>query len=451
MEQKLATPLAIIQSFFEMDLDRRGLKRLLRLKDSDDRWIDFAIQYADTMEKHCADEFLSIESNGQSQVRLYFEPRLREQWAAATNLIGHPSTPLLGARTTPEAEDIDTRAAAVMLGPLKKHLLVGDSVYIRDTFYYCFDLVKGCVSSPDWRENRALSGQIPDAVRSLKAWLPLLRHLGPLIETDALVFMPDYMTPSWPYDVGDTNEIKAAFRNLRLQPDDNPDPPAPPVKAVDFERFSEPPHLPAAALQTSYEENLLRSLNEREIMGAWINAKLMGLDSVYPSRRIFDFASRLYLAEENGPGDVTCDLTSLDIVPLGHARSISIKDLVSLRKNEEGFTAVREAVLACQAMLRQPVESGADATLAIGGCKELFDERIATHTGPVGRVLRRAEVPAPNTAITLAVGVALIPTVAISPFLAPVAGVVLAPTVVSKLAQRFNAPVRALTSAKALL
>jgi hypothetical protein len=51
----------------------------------------------------------------------------------------------------------------------------------------------------------------------------------------------------------------------------------------------------------------------------------------------------------------------------------------------------------------------------------------------------------------MSVGAVLIPTAAINPFLAPFAVPFIAPVVARKAAERFNAPVRALSKAKALL
>jgi hypothetical protein len=451
MTQKLATPLAITESFFETKLNERGVKSLLCLKDTDARWIDFAVHYADTMENHFAEESLSIDANRRAPVRLFFEPRLRDQWDAAIELMGHPTTPLLGLGIVPQTKGIDANTAAALLGPLKKHLLIGDSVYIADNFYQCFFYIKERASNPRSGKDPDLGSTNPNPVRNLKAWLPFLRQLRPLIETDALVFMPDFIKHWFP---GGTQppEVKAAFANLRVRPGGDPEPPAPPGPPPrlnpEAARLAPPPVPPT--LKQSLEDRL-RRVNASETVGAFVNARLMGLDSVFPSREVFDFASRLYLAEEDGPGETGCDLTSLDIVPLGRKKPLSIKDLVSLRKNEEGFEAVRDAVVACEAMLREPVACGADPTLVVGGCREEFDRRIAAHTGRVGRVLKRADNLLPNTAIALSVGAVLIPTAAISPFLAPFAVPFIAPGVARKAAEQFNAPVRALSKAKALL
>jgi hypothetical protein len=149
------------------------------------------------------------------------------------------------------------------------------------------------------------------------------------------------------------------------RPKDDPEPPTPPAPPLRF-------NFEAARLQRLTPptreqdlEHLLRRVDSSETVGAFVNARLIGLDPVFPSREVFDFASRLYLAEEDGLGETECDLTSLDIVPLGHKKPLSIKDLVSLRKNEDGFEAVREAVVAWEAMLREPVARGADPTLVL--------------------------------------------------------------------------------------
>lgn len=447
MATKVATPLHIIESHFNTKLDKSGVKHLIRLND-ENKWVEFAMHYLDMMKKHFVADFLEVDKDGQVPLRLYFEPRLRDQWDAAMTRLKQSPTPLLGVTPDPESDDINADVAAEILAPLKKHLLIADSVYVRDSFYYCFDLIEACVNTTGWRDDPNLAGQVNYGIRRLKAWLPLLKELRQLIETRALVFMPHYMTPSWPYDVGDTRQFKDAFANLRIQPQVDSTPPLPPPH-IDFKSFDDPQW--RGADQIGRTRLSPAPFNEREVEGAWLNSRLIGLDPVFPNPEMFDFAARLYLANEDGPGDLTCDLTSLDIVPLGAKKPISIKTLLGLRKNEEGFAAVRSAVVECQTSLKNSLLTGAPRSDAAAICKQRFEDRIAGYAGKKGKVLSFIERPVPSIFFTAAVTVALIPTAVINPLIPAVGGVAATPGLARIIQRRFNPELRAMTSLKALL
>ena len=448
MTTKVATPLHIIESYFNTKLDKSGVKRLIRL-DDEDKWVDFALYYLQIMKEHFVADFLEVEKDERVPLRLYFEPRLRDQWDVAVTRLDQSPTPLLGVSPDPEGGDINADAAAMILAPLKKHLLIADSVYVRDSFYYCFDLIEACVNTTGWRDDLNLAGQVNYGIRRLKAWLPLLRELRQLIDTQALVFMPYYMTPSWPYDIGDTRQFEDAFANLRIRPQAGSTPPLP-SPHIDFESFFDDPGR-REAVQTGRTQRHPARFNEREVEGAWLNSRLMGLDPVFPSPEMFDFAAHLYLAPEEGPGDLTCDLTSLDIVPLGARKPISIETLLDLRKNEEGFTAVRSAVVECQADLKKSLLTDAPRSAATAICKKLFEDQIAGYAGKKGKVLSFVERPVPSIVFTAAVTVALIPTAVINPMIPVLGGVAATPGLLRIIQRRFNPELRAMTSLKALL
>ncbi len=420
MTTKAATPLRIIESYFGTELDKSGTKHLMGIAD-ESKWVDFALHYLHTMRANFVADFLEVEDDKQAPNRLYFEPRLRQEWDAAAAGLNWSPSPLLGVTPDPASGDLNAAAAAEILGPLKKHLLIADSVYIRDSFYYSFDLIEGCVTAAGWRDDPNLAGQVSFGISRLKAWLPLLRELRRLVETQALVFMPYYLMPSWPYETGAKPPSKEAFASLRTRPAPGPAQPGP------------------------------AWFGEREVEGAWLNARLLGLDPVFPNRRMFDFASRLYLAGDEEPGDLTCDLTSLDIVPLGEKKPISVETLLSLRKNEEGFAAVRGAVTDCQASLRDWVVDGVPRSAAAASCRELFDERIAGYAGKKGKVIGFAERPIPSVVFTAAIAAALIPLAAINPFIPVAAGAAATPGLARLVQRRFNPRLKAMTSLKALL
>jgi hypothetical protein len=447
MAPKVATPLHIIESYFKTKLNKSAIKRLIRL-DDENKWVDFALYYLETMKEHFVADFLEVEGE-QAPLRLYFEPRLRVQWDAAVTRLSQSPTPLLGVTPDPEGDDINADAAAMILAPLKKHLLIADSVYVRDSFYYCFDLIEACVNTIGWRDDPNLARQVNYGIRRLKAWLPLLGELRQLIETRALVFMPHYMTPSWPYEVGDTRQFRDAFANLRIQPQADSRPPLP-LPHVDFESFFDDAKSHGAA-QTGRAQRRPARFNEREVEGAWLNSRLMGLDPVFPNPEMFDFAARLYLAPEDGPGDLTCDLTSLDIVPLGARKPISLETLLDLRKNEEGFTAVRSAVVECQTELKNSLLTDAPRSAAVAICKKHFEDQIAGYAGKKGKVLSFVERPVPSIVFTAAVTVALLPTGIINPLIPALGGIAATPGLLHMIQRRFNPELRAMTSLKALL
>ena len=198
MATQLATPLHIVESYFDVELDRSALTRFNQIADSE--WIDFCKHYQATMVRDFASQFLEVPEEGaKAPLRLFFDPRLAHTWDRAVRTTYEP-TPLLGLSPDPgPASDITRDAVSRMLGPLKKHMLVADSVYVRDSFYYSFDAVADAVSRTRWREDPNVVALVEESIRKLRAWLPVLVELRGLIESRALVFMPYYLTPSFPY------------------------------------------------------------------------------------------------------------------------------------------------------------------------------------------------------------------------------------------------------------
>ena len=79
---------------------------------------------------------------------------------------------------------------------------MADSVYLRDSFYYCFDWIGESAERTRWRDDPIQVRNVEQYVRRLKRWLPILVELRELIESRAIVFMPYDMTPSFPYSSG---------------------------------------------------------------------------------------------------------------------------------------------------------------------------------------------------------------------------------------------------------
>ena len=119
MATRYATPIDFIEGFFDpISLDKSGIKKLTRLED-ENKWVDFALHYLRTMETNFVKDFLDVKKGTKPPVRLYFEPRLREEWDAAATRLGHTPSPLIGVRPDPDIDAIDVNVAAELREPLE--------------------------------------------------------------------------------------------------------------------------------------------------------------------------------------------------------------------------------------------------------------------------------------------------------------------------------------------
>jgi hypothetical protein len=84
------------------------------------------------------------------------------------------------------------------------------------------------------------------------------------------------------------------------------------------------------------------------VIGAWLNAKLLGLDPVFPNKSAFGLASSPYFEGEGGPTDITSDMVSINILKFGDDKGIRIKDLVKMRRGEDVFVTMRQTVTECK-------------------------------------------------------------------------------------------------------
>lgn len=449
MTTQAVTPLHIFESYFDIELDRSALKRFNGT--SDEEWIDFAEHYLATMEADFTSQFLSAPEGGEPLLRLYFEPAMAHAWDASVSRLYTP-TPLLGVKPDPGgASEITRDDVSRMLTPLKKHLLVADSVYLRDNFYYCFDWVAERARKGRWREDPNLVSLVSESIRKLKAWLPILIELRELIETRALVFMPYYVTPSFPYlgdaYLGDAHRLKASpaaresLQKLRRRPRANPNPPAPPPR-LDFKRALE--FTPPIPTDREYR------FSELDVLGAWLNSRLLGLDPVFPNRRMFDYAADLYFEEGPGPGELTSDLISIDILPFGGPNGIDLDKLLKLRKNEDVFAEVRRTVVDCKGYLAKEIGQGSSPKGVSDACKTFMRDRLDDYE-------RKSVVkfiddhPVAGIAFSAALGAALIPVAPLWPVIPVIAGAVLTPQVALLARRRFDPRRRAIGHLQALL
>jgi hypothetical protein len=90
--------------------------------------------------------------------------------------------------------------------------------FLRDNFYYCFDIVADSVDPASWHSDPNVRQQFERSIGAIKKWLPILIELKNFIEAGVLVFMPYYITPSFPYG-GNAPKTRAAYERLRLTPD----------------------------------------------------------------------------------------------------------------------------------------------------------------------------------------------------------------------------------------
>ena len=420
----LATPVDIVETYFDVELKRSSLKRFNEV--SDQQWVDFAKFYLGVMKAQFAAQFLSEPEGGESRLRLFFEPRMAREWATAVERM-HAPTPLLGLNPDPGSErEINRKAVSQMLAPLKKHLLLADSAYIRDSFYNCFDTVAESLDRERWRDDPNEANLVRESVRKLKGWLPILIELRDLIDAKALVFMPYFSTPSFPFS-GDSPALRDAMRQIRVQPRTVEAAP-PDLSHVDFEHFFEAPKL-----EERPQGDPTPRVDTNEVLGAWLNARLLGLDPVFPNRAMFDWAADLYF-EEDGGRDLTSDLISIDILPFGRTQELGLDQLISLRKNEEVFAQVRETVASCKEFLEEDIGVGSSREGISKATRAFLDERLDNFER--NSVLRFIEDrPVAGIVVSIAVGAALIPA---APAISVVAGAVLTPQLALLARRRFD-------------
>ncbi len=434
-----ATPIGVIESYFDVKLDKGGLKDLNKI--TDEGWFDFGKQYLETMQQQFVPQFLDTPDDDDS-VRLFFEPQLRDYWGRALD-VKKQATPLLGPRPNPEGE-VSPQAVSKMLAPLKKHLLLADSVLIRDNFYVCFDIMAESVKRAGWQDNIVDARIVKDTIPRIKAWLPVLAELRDLIEAKALVFMPYYVTPSFPYS-SDAPQLRDELRRLRMRAAARPKPVVPPTfRFEDLLKEPDPEALRKVAAAVDPAEFWIP---DDDVIGAWLNAKLLGVDPVFPNKSTFSLASSLYFEGEEGPTDITSDLVSINILPFGDDKEIGIKDLVKMRKNEDVFVTMRQTVTECKRYLENEHLEDASPQAVTQLTKAFLDEKLKTFEGP--KILKfAADHQAVGIGLGLAMGVALLHA---PPLIPLIAGPFFSPDLALRASRRFGRKTRGIANLQALL
>jgi hypothetical protein len=429
------TPISLIESYFDHDLKRSSLRFFDEVKD--DTWIDFAKNYLAQMEKDFASGFLEASKETDKQVRLYFEPRLAENWDRAVKQFYHP-TPLLGLSPLPPETKLNQQQVSRLLDPLKKHLLFAHSVFIRDNFYYCFDHVADSVDKSKWRSDPNTQRLVVGSIRSIKRWLPILIELRDFIEAGILVFMPYYITPSFPYG-GTSPKLRKEYERLRLRPDTSQPPPKP--AHFDLSSWNDPPKINRTGPPTV-------QASSDDVTAAWLNGRLLGLDVVFPDRAAFELGSRLYFHEDSEPWDVTTDLVSIEGLPFGAKTGLGLKELWKIRKNEKIFDEVRTTVADCKLHLEANLGVGSTKVAANEMCHTYLSDRLKKMRGEP--TLRFLEKPVPSVVTSIVVGVS-VAVVTANPAFGVMAGAILNPSFVRVVEDRTSHKRRAIGQLQALL
>jgi hypothetical protein len=299
-----------------------------------------------------------------------------------------------------------------MLAPLKNHLLLADALYIRDSFYYCFDAVADSVDAARWRNDPNIADLVRRSIASLKNWLPILIHLRDFIDSKAIVFMPYYITPSFPYG-GNAPQIKKYFAKLRMRSN------GPRVQYFD----------------------------EDTAIAAWLNARIMNLDPVFPNRTMSDWAANLYFDEGPETNDITSDLISLDILPFGGREGIGLDELWKMRKNEDVFHEVQRVVTACKQYIEINLGPGTTRDGVTATCKTFLRDELARYERK--SILRFIdERPVAGIGVSLAIGAALLP---VAPVVGLIVGALATPQLALVVQRRFDSKRRAFGHLQALL
>lgn len=429
------TPISLVEEFFNVRLSPKALKRFEAVPTL--QWIDFAKFYLKRMEDDFAKLYLG-DAQQASKIRLYFEPRISELWDRAVQQ-NYAATPLLGLNPRPAA-DATPEYTSRALDPLKKHLLFADSVYIRDSFYYCFDAVADSVESSKWNADPNGKHLVEDSIRSIKSWLPVLIQLRELIVSRAIVFMPYYITPSFPYDAT-SPKLKEQMRKLIVPRDPQMKDPAEAHLDLSAD-WSQPPMLEKIAAEVDRHD-----FSTNDALTAWLNSRLLNLDPVFPNKTMSDWATGIHFQEDSEAADVTTDMISIQMLPFGSAKGIGLKDLHKMRKDEEVFSAVKGVVLRCKDYIEENIGPSSSKQVFTDTCKTLLHDELAEYERKsVLKILD--ENMAAAFLYSVAIGAAF--------FLAPPAWSILAPAVLTpkvarEIQKRFDPKRRAYSHLQALL
>lgn len=143
----------------------------------------------------------------------------------------------------------------------------------------------------------------------------------------------------------------------------------------------------------------------------------------------------------------TSDLMSIDTIPLGGDNDLSLKDITSMRKNEEVFTHVRDTLLGCKEYLRENVSETATDEYIKKTCRTYVRDTLDPPEKFKNiKFLDNDLVGA--SALTVGFGALFLSA---NPFIALAAGALLTPKVFLKVAGAADKKLRAAVRIEALL
>ncbi|GEN29652.1 hypothetical protein HVA01_32980 [Halovibrio variabilis] len=338
-------PIDIIEKYFNIELRTESLEEFDGI--DSEQWIDFSKTYLKVMESGFASAYLDEQVSPAHKVRIYFEPTLKHDWAKKLEE-RFAETPLLGYRAfLPKDPRITRAVVSEFLNPLKKHLLLADSVFIPDNFYRSFDMVADSVSRDSWRNNPNTVRLVKDSIARIRAYLPILAELRDFIRCNALVFMPYYITPTFPY-ANVPRKLKDRIDRLRV---------IDPTGEIWGSGFS---------------------TNEfNKVLVPWLNARLLGLDPVFLTDTMARVAGTLCF-DDDAISSPASDLLSVRILPFGGASEIDLDMLWSMRSNESVFSHVRRLTAQCKEHLEDNLGPGSTQRATEALSRQFLQDHLAS-------------------------------------------------------------------------
>lgn len=409
----LPNPIDIIEKYFNAELKPATLGEFNNTET--EQWIDFTKHYRAVMKSSFAGIYLGANAAPPHAVRLYFEPSIACDWEAVlqTRFAG---TPLLGYQAyLPQEPHINREQVSEFLNPLKKHLLMADTVFINDNFYRCFDALADSVSRNDWRADPNIKMLVNMSVARIQAYLPILAELRDFIRSKALVFIPYYVTPAFPY-----GNVPPKLQH----------------------------HVDQLRVRDSSKKVWKDGIPEGEyekVLVCWLNARLLGLDPVYLTDEMARIGGTLSFESDE---DVTpaVDLLSVSILPFGGPGEIDLDTLWKFRRNESVFANVRELTARCKNCLEDNLGQGATPTAAKALAKQFLQDHLASL--PTQKVISFTEKPSVSLVWRTSLAVATLGT---SEIVGPLASAVLDSSVAKAALSRWAPKRRAIAYLNAAL
>jgi hypothetical protein len=403
----LPTPISILESHFNRELTLKDLSSWKEV--SMDEWVGFAKAYLAEIKSAFTPEAMAMRFR-EEKIRLYFDLGFGEAYDKEITRHYH-KTPLLGLSPYP-AENVDYSGDGMgrVLGPLRKHLLVADELYLEDNFYRCFDSVADSYDRHRWRHDPVAAERVPASVAAILRWLPILAGLRELVNPGILNFLPYFVVPAW------ANIYRDPFMHENIALLDTPSDPC-------FE-----------------------SLGDREAtLYGWIRARLLGLDPVFADVDTWHWASRIKFKGQIG-APLTSDIMSIDILPIGENETLTVEKIVSMRSGEQVFRHIRDTLIGCKEYVRENFTETTSSQAVSKICREYVQDQLnPKHRLKIIKFLDRNLLA--GMALSVAVGAALMPY--------PLAGVFLpaliTPKAILELDAKLNPKVRAAVRLETIL